>query len=70
MFMADVSQQVVLMNAYARLCPVEGSIAFDEGMAELARRQRMHETSETPKSPVVLAIQNEQEGSGQETAIG
>lgn len=69
-FMDYLSQQVVLMNAYAHLCPVEGNVAFDQGMAVLARRQEMHETSQALRSAVVLAIQNEQQGSGEETAIG
>ncbi len=69
-FMDYLSQQVVLMNAYTYLCPVEGSVAFDQGMAELARRQDMHQTSEALRSAVALAIQNERGGSGEDTAIG
>lgn len=69
-FMDYLSQQVVLMNAYAYLCPVKGSVAFDQGMAELARRQEMHETSEALRSAIVLTIQNEQGGSREEAAHG
>ena len=69
-FMDYLSQQIVLMNAYAYLCPVERSVAFDQGMAELARRQEMHETSEALRSAVALAIQNEQECNVEETTIG
>lgn len=69
-FMDYLCQQAVLMNAYAYLCPVKGSVAFDQGMAELARRQEMQATSEALSSAVVLAIRNGQEGSGKETAIG
>ena len=58
-FMDYLSQQLVFMNAYAYLCPVEGSVAFDQGMAELAQRREMHETSEALRSVILLAIQNE-----------
>ena len=69
-FMDYLSQQLVFMNAYSYLCPVEGSVAFDQGMAELDRRREMYETSETLRSAVVLAIQIEYENNGRETGIG
>ena len=65
-----LSQQLAMMNAYAYLCPVEGSIAFDQGMTELMRRREMYETSEALRSAVALAIQREQVGDGDEMTIG
>lgn len=69
-FMDYLSQQVVLMNAYAHLCPVEGRVAFDQGMAALARRQEMQERSVELGSAIELALQNQHEGSGEESASG